>query len=158
MYPKHGLSTSQFYRIFYGIKARCSNPQNQAYKTYGGKGIKCLWKSFEEFKNDMYKPYLEHIKKYGDNNVSVDRIDNNGNYCKKNCRWATKELQMFNSKLRGENKYLKTIYFSIEQIKTINELTKFFGCSESTLIRNSVKIVYDLFNEEQKNNLPIIKL
>jgi len=83
---KHGLSKTNFYQVFKAIEGRCSNKNNQKYKYYGKKGIKCLWETFEEFKNDMYNSYLIHKK---DNSyTSIDRINNDGNYNKKNCRWA----------------------------------------------------------------------
>ena len=44
----------------------------------------------------MYESYLEHIKKFGKKNTTIDRIDNDGNYCKENCHWATAKEQSLN--------------------------------------------------------------
>ena len=77
------------YKTYCGIKRRCNNQADKDYKRYGGKGIKCEWKSFIEFKQDMEFEYLEHVKQYGKLNTSIDRIDGTKNYCKENCRWAT---------------------------------------------------------------------
>ena len=90
----HGMYGTRFYKIYHGIKARCENKNiGKSYKWYGGKGIKILWKTFEEFRDDMYPSYLEHIKKFGEKQTTIDRIDSSKNYYKKNCRWATYKEQ-----------------------------------------------------------------
>lgn len=92
----HGMTGTRFYAIFKGIQTRIYNKNREKYKIYGGRGIKCLWKNFEEFRNDMLENYQSHIKEFGIKNTSIDRIDVNGNYCKENCRWATNKQQVEN--------------------------------------------------------------
>lgn len=95
---KHGLSKTVFNRRWYGIRQRCNNINSASFVRYGGAGVKCLWKTFEEFKEDMYESYLKHVKGFGIKNTTIDRIDSLGNYSKENCRWATWEEQNLNKK------------------------------------------------------------
>ena len=86
----------RFYRIFVGMRYRCNNPKSTNYKYYGGKGIKVLWNSYEEFFYDMYQSYIVHVKFHGEKNTTIDRIDPTKDYCKENCRWATYKVQANN--------------------------------------------------------------
>lgn len=97
----HGFAKngkSRFYKIYTGIKQRCTNPNSNRFKNYGGRGIKNEWNSFEDFKNDMYLPYKGHVEKFGIKQTSIDRINVNGNYCRENCKWATNREQMNNTR------------------------------------------------------------
>lgn len=81
-----GGKESRLYSIWCGMKSRCYDKNNIAYKNYGGRGIKvCDWwkKSYQFFKlwalHAGYKPGL-----------TIDRINNNGHYCLANCQWLTR--------------------------------------------------------------------
>lgn len=85
-----------FYRRFHSMKARCESVTDSSYRYYGGRGVINTWLLFEDFKEDMYVSFVEHISKNGITNTTLDRINNNGNYSKTNCRWATRKVQSLN--------------------------------------------------------------
>lgn len=96
----HGMTGTRFYKIYKGICTRTRNKNSLKYPHYGGRGIKCAWRSFEDFKADMYASYNEHVELFGEKDTSIDRINVNGDYSKDNCRWATTKEQASNKQAR----------------------------------------------------------
>lgn len=86
-FKTHGLSGSKEHRAWTHMKDRCNNPNDKGYPHWGGRGITVCkrWMKFENFLKDMGSaPSPKH---------SIDRIDNDKGYSKKNCRWATYKQQ-----------------------------------------------------------------
>ncbi len=92
----HDKSSTKIYRRWHGIMNRCYLTSHFAFKWYGKRGIKVCkrWHKFENFVVDMGEP----PKGY-----SIDRIDNDGDYCPQNCRWATPKMQANNTRRNKNN-------------------------------------------------------
>ena len=89
---KHGLHKNRLYSIYQNIKKRCYNEHNKDYSRYGGHGIIMC----EEWKNDFMLFHNWAIENGYKDNLSIDRINNDGNYEPSNCRWVTMKEQAQN--------------------------------------------------------------
>lgn len=97
----HWLSKEPIYFAYNGILERCNNKNHINYHNYWGRWIKCLWKNFEEFYEDMW----DRPNKL----ASIDRINNDWHYCKQNCRRASKKEQCRNQKKTLRYKWISLI-------------------------------------------------
>ena len=112
----------RIYSIYDGMRKRCYNKNKDNYKHYGGRGITIC----DEWLNDFMTFYNWAINNGYQDNLTIDRIDNDGNYEPWNCRWATNEEQVYNKS--------DTVYITIDdKTKTILEWSRISGLSYSVL-------------------------
>ncbi len=136
---------TRLYSIWYSMIDRCYNPNSASYKCYGGRGIKVC----DRWKNDFWL-FVEDMKQRPSPNHSIDRIDVNGNYEPSNCRWATRKVQMNNTRISGiltASKIAKITGYSRERIRQLT----FFSASKpldkfiesNILVNKSRRVTYN---------------
>jgi len=94
---KHGLRKHSLYKTWLNMRDRCNNKNNQDWKLYGGRGIIVCeaWDDFTMFLKDMGEKENK--------NLTLERINGDGNYCKENCIWAPRAIQARNISMKSNN-------------------------------------------------------
>lgn len=152
---RHGMVNTVFYSKYQHAKARCENPNCERYKSYWWRWINIERRTFEEFKNDMYESYLKHCDEYWEEDTTLDRINVNWNYCKNNCRWATRYEQMNNTQ-----KSKKIIYMWIEYSSISDLCHKIWRYADRAMIDSRIRrwmTVEDAILKPNKKNVKTYK-
>ena len=103
---KHGMSNTRLHRIWTGMKTRCLNSNDYHYKWYGARGVRIC----EEWLD--FKPFAEWALSNGyDEELTIDRIDNNGNYEPANCRWISHSEQSKSHRPRSSKSGIPHVQF-----------------------------------------------
>lgn len=119
---KHGLRKTRLFSIWINIRTRCNNPNSNRYGRYGGRGIKVC----EEWNTDFLTFRDWALSNGYRDDLTIDRIDNDGNYCPENCRWVTLKEQARNTKRNV------TVELSGEE-KTLIEWCELYGINYKTV-------------------------
>lgn len=117
----HGDANQRLYHIWCNMRMRCTNEKDPGFHLYGGRGITVCdeWKTYLSFKNWAL------ANGYSDD-LSIDRIDVNGNYEPSNCRWATAREQANNTR--------KTRFLTYNgETHSVSEWARRLGMNQSTL-------------------------
>lgn len=119
---KHNKCHTRLYSIWRGMKDRCYNSNVLEYDNYGGRGIKVC----EEWLNDFQAFYNWSMSHGYSDDLTIDRKDNDGDYCPENCRWVTYKEQNNNT---SRNRLLT----NAGETHTISEWSEILGINASTI-------------------------
>jgi hypothetical protein len=127
----HGLRSTRLSTIWREIKRRTLNPKHKYYNDYGGRGITIC----DDWKNDFISFYDWAMSNgYEENkDLSIDRINNDGNYEPNNCRWTTRTIQSRNQRIRKDNSSgYKGVWYNEDTKKfkvsiRVNKIYKYLG-------------------------------
>lgn len=129
---KHGKKSTRLYTVWQDMKMRCINPNNEAYKNYGGRGITVCkeWFDFENFYTWAMSSGYDENAEFG--KCTLDRIDVNGNYEPDNCRWVNMKSQANNMRKNVNLKYNG-------EMKTLREWCETLNLSYNTIYGRLMK-------------------
>lgn len=109
----HGMKNTRIYRTWRSMKDRCTNKNCSNYNRYGGRGITVC----DEWKNDFKNFYNWAMENGYSDELTIDRMNVNGDYCPENCRWVSILEQNYNKR----NNIIISVYGERLTIKEISE-------------------------------------
>ena len=140
----HGLSNTRIYSIWCDMKRRCYNPKNKRYYCYGGKGINVC----DEWKANFMSFYEWSMANGYADNLTIDRINVDGNYEPDNCRWATMKVQQRNT--------TRSHFVTANgETKTIAEWAEITGISQDVIKDRLLKLHW---SEEEAVTIPTMRM
>lgn len=129
----HGGNGTRLYRIWKGMRSRCSALQSVSFPRYAGRGIECCvsWNDFTVFREwALAVGYTDQLE--------IDRIDNDGDYSAINCRWVTRRVNSFNrSTTRRTASYDRLVQCLISLGQTYQKIAERTGTSKATVYRSA---------------------
>ncbi len=154
MYKKHNLCSHPLYSIANAMHQRCYNKKRKGYKNYGGRGIKVC----DEWLNDKEAFINWSLDNGWEKGLTIDRIDNDGDYEPDNCRFVTRQAQMYNTRLIQNHN--KTGYRGVAYHKqtgryqatfNINRKQKYLGIYKTA---KKAALIRDAYNLARGSFLP----
>ncbi len=116
---KHGMRKHPLNTTINNMVQRCENPKREFYPDYGGRGIKVC----EEWRNSRETFFNWAIQNGWEEGLTLDRIDNDGNYEPSNCRWVTPTIQSRNKRMPKNNTSgYKGVYFKKDKDKYVAQI------------------------------------
>lgn len=125
---KHNLTKTRIYHIWSAMKQRCYNKNLKEYKHYGFRGIKVC----DEWLTDFMNFYIWAYANGYQSNLSIDRINNDGNYEPNNCRWAT---------IKEQNNNMSTNHFVLYKNEklTLSQLAEKYNIKYD-IVKNRMRL------------------
>ena len=160
---KHNLSNTKLYKVWASIKNRTLNLKHKNYNDYGGRGITMC----EEWKNDFVSFHDWAMSNGYSDELSIDRIDNDGSYYPENCRWTTRVIQGRNQRVYKNNlSGYKGVSFVKKTNKYMSYITVdkngvYLGCFQTAV---EAAIVYNNYIIENNlegfslNEIPLVEI
>jgi len=134
----HGVKTNdkKFYSMWSDLKNRCDNPFHRDYINYGGRGIQHKYKYFVDFYDDCHSDYSIACKKYGRENIRIDREDNNSDYVRGNIRFVTHEVSALNRRIMQDRFHLCVHHNGeLEGFSCVKEFSRLNGFGSEAIFK-----------------------
>lgn len=134
---KHGMSNTKLFMVWQDMIKRCTKQNHHAYKDYGGRGIKVC----NEWLDDFMNFYNWAITNGYQEKLTIDRINNDGNYEPDNCRWVTMEIQCKNRRKADISFSKNPKAKKIIKLDLLGNYICTYDCIKSAMIDNNINLL-----------------